>query len=175
MYKSFLSILALSLSIPLSAQGGVHDVEMLNVSPDTNERMVFAPDLLVVDVGDVVTWRAVDRGHNVEFVRNAIPDGVKPFRSGFNKDVSYTFETEGVYVYKCTPHLGMGMVGVVVVGETADFGVIDALRLPKRAKERVQAAADQYAESRVAEMGPESPDLSTVDGSAASEAGPDRS
>ena len=33
-----------------------------------------------------------------------------------SQDVSVTFNTEGVYVYQCTPHLMMAMVGVIQVG-----------------------------------------------------------
>ncbi|NIP22934.1 MAG: hypothetical protein GWO38_03715, partial [Phycisphaerae bacterium] len=46
--------------------------------------------------------------------------GVDRFRSKLNKDVSFTFEKPGIYVYKCTPHYGLGMVGVVVVGDSTD-------------------------------------------------------
>ena len=28
-----------------------------------------------------------------------------------------TFDTPGVYVYQCSPHKSMGMIGIVVVGD----------------------------------------------------------
>ena len=28
-----------------------------------------------------------------------------------------TFDTEGVYLYQCTPHATMGMIAIVVVGD----------------------------------------------------------
>jgi hypothetical protein len=33
-----------------------------------------------------------------------------------SEDISVTFDTEGVYVYECTPHKMMAMVGVIKVG-----------------------------------------------------------
>ena len=46
------------------------------------------------------------------------PDGVTlPKKSKNGKEVSMTFETPGIYYYWCTPHKGMGMIGLVVVGD----------------------------------------------------------
>ena len=36
-----------------------------------------------------------------------------------SKDISVTLDTEGVYVYECTPHAMMAMVGVIKVGDVA--------------------------------------------------------
>lgn len=111
---------ALLVALPVSAHGADVTVEMLNKDSASNARNVFAPGLVQIEPGDTVTWLSSDRGHNVEFVRGAFPEGVAPFRSRLNQDVSYTFEVPGVYVYKCTPHYGMGMVGVVIVGDVPD-------------------------------------------------------
>jgi pseudoazurin len=46
-----------------------------------------------------------------------VPDGAEAFKGEFNQAISVTFETEGVYGYKCLPHYVLGMVGVVVVGD----------------------------------------------------------
>ena len=48
------------------------------------------------------------------------PEGVEKVKSKLSKEFSYTFETEGVYLYLCTPHAGMGMIGLVVVGDSLD-------------------------------------------------------
>ena len=113
------------------------DVAMLNKSSTTKESMVFEPSVVRINVGDTVNWLATDRGHNVEFIKGAVPEGVERFKSPLNKAVSFTFETPGVYMYKCTPHYGMGMIGVVVVGD--DFSNLDTVkdvRYPGRAKKR---------------------------------------
>ena len=39
-----------------------------------------------------------------------------PKKSKNSKEVSMTFEVPGIYYYWCTPHKGMGMIGLVVVG-----------------------------------------------------------
>jgi pseudoazurin len=56
-----------------------------------------------------------DLGHNVEFV--AWPQGfIKPKASKLSEPFTWTFDTPGVYVYLCTPHVKAGMVAIVVVG-----------------------------------------------------------
>ena len=35
--------------------------------------------------------------------------------------MTVTFEKEGVYVYQCSPHLVLAMVGVVAVGEATNL------------------------------------------------------
>lgn len=119
-------------------------IEMFTKHPETNERNVYAPELVQIEPGDTVTWKATDRGHNIEFVTGAVPEGVDRFRSPLNKDVSYSFETPGIYVYKCTPHYGLGMVGVVVVGDpTADLETIRAKNFPGKAAGRIKAILDE--------------------------------
>ena len=89
-------------------------VEMLNKRED-GARMVYSEDITRINVGDTIKWLPTDKGHNVEFI--AGPEGYElPKRSKFNKEVSLTFDTPGVYLYQCTPHKGMGMIALVVVG-----------------------------------------------------------
>ena len=102
-------------------------VEMLN-KRDDGQKMVFSEDVVKVDVGDTIKWLASDKGHNVEFI--AGPDGASlPPKSGLNKDVSLTFEKAGVYLYVCTPHKSMGMIGLVVVGD--DLSNLDKIKKAK--------------------------------------------
>jgi len=79
------------------------------------EIMVFSKKLVKINVGDTVFWKATDKGHNVEFIKGAVPEGVEKFKSPFNKDVEYKFTIPGIYAYWCTPHKSMGMIGFVVV------------------------------------------------------------
>ena len=89
-------------------------VEMLNKLD--KENMVFSIKIAKVDVGDTVFWTAIDKGHNVEFIKGGFPENVEKFKSKFNKDTEYTFTVPGIYAYWCTPHKSMGMIGFVVVG-----------------------------------------------------------
>ena len=98
-------------------------IDMLNKRED-GAKMVYSEDIARVDVGDTITWLPTSKGHNVEF--KAMPDGVDiPKKSKINKEYSYTFETPGIYYYWCTPHKGMGMIGLVIVGE--DTSNVDAV------------------------------------------------
>jgi len=131
---------ALILVLPASASAADTTIQMLNKDPGSKERNIYSPALVQIEPGETVTWVATDRGHNVEFVRGAFPDGVKSFRSTLGKDVSYTFSTPGVYVYKCTPHYGQGMVGIVIVGEAPDnLAEVMAKKYPGKADNRIDA------------------------------------
>ena len=90
-------------------------IEMLN-KRDDGAKMVYSQDIARVAVGDTITWVPTSKGHNVEFV--AGPEGWDlPKKSKNNKEVSITFDVPGIYFYQCTPHKGMGMVALVVVGD----------------------------------------------------------
>ena len=90
-------------------------VEMLNKLG--KDSMVYSKKIVRINVGDTVFWKATDKGHNVEFIKDGIPEGVEKFKSKFNKDTEYKFSVPGIYAYWCTPHKNMGMIGFVVVGD----------------------------------------------------------
>ena len=102
-------------------------VEMLN--KQGKESMVFSEKIVRVNVGDTVFWKATNKGHNVEFIKKGVPEGVEKFKSKFNKDVEYKFNIPGIYAYWCTPHKTMGMIGFVVVGD--DKSNLDAIKAIK--------------------------------------------
>ena len=99
-------------------------IEMLN--KQGKESMVFSEKVVKINVGDTVFWKATDKGHNVEFIKNGVPEGVDKFKSKYNKDIEYKFTIPGIYAYWCTPHKSMGMIGFVVVGD--DKSNIDAIK-----------------------------------------------
>ena len=108
-------------------------VEMLNKRASDNARMVYSEDISRIDVGDTITWVPTSKGHNVQFV--SVPDGVEKIKSKMNAEVSFTFEQEGVYLYLCTPHATMGMIGVVVVGDS-DVNLAEAKKYKFRGKSK---------------------------------------
>ena len=88
-------------------------IDMLN-KRDDGERMVYSQDIAEVELGDTIKWLPTQPGHNVEFV--AGPDGVElPKKSYINREFSMKFETPGIYLYVCSPHSLMGMIGIVIV------------------------------------------------------------
>ena len=89
-------------------------IEMVNrLGKEIN---VYSKKLVNVDAGDTVFWKSVNPGHNVEFIKGGVPEGVEKFKSPYSKDTSYTFKIPGIYAYWCTPHKSMGMIGFVIVG-----------------------------------------------------------
>lgn len=76
----------------------------------------FEPLVAYVQPGESVTWTGMD-SHNVETLSAMIPEGGVEFNTAVGENVTETFDTPGIYVYKCTPHWGTRMGGVVVVGE----------------------------------------------------------
>ena len=110
-----------------SAYAADMTIDMLN-KRDDGEKMVYSVDVAKVDSGDTITWLPTDKGHNVHFI--SAPDGVNKLpKSKLNKEYSYKFEQEGIYLYQCTPHKGMGMIALVVVGDN-----LDNLKTIKKAK-----------------------------------------
>ena len=87
-------------------------IEMLN-KDDAGNKMIYSEELAKVDVGETVTWLPTSKGHNVEMI--ASPNSMK-FKSKNGKEAKITFDQPGIYYYWCTPHKGMGMIGLVVVG-----------------------------------------------------------
>ena len=99
-------------------------IEMLN--KQGKESMVYSQKIVNVNVGDTVFWKATTKGHNVQFMKGGVPEGVEKFKSKMNKDTEYTFTVPGIYAYWCTPHKSMGMIGFVVVG--GDKSNIEAIK-----------------------------------------------
>ena len=102
-----------------------HEIKMLNFSE--SEPMVFEPGFLRIEPGDTVIFKPVDLAHNTETISTMIPDGGQEWLGNINEEVRVTLTTEGVYVYQCTPHLILGMVGVIQVGKPSNLNeVIEA-------------------------------------------------
>ena len=89
-------------------------IEMLNKLG--KEHMVYSEKIVNIEVGDTVFWKSTTPGHNVQFIKGGVPQGVDKFKSKISKDAEYKFEIPGIYAYWCTPHKGMGMIGFVIVG-----------------------------------------------------------
>ena len=106
-------------------------IEMLNKRG--KEKMLYGQDVVKIEVGQTITWTPDSKGHNVQFV--SVPEGVEKVKSKLSKEFSYTFEQEGVYLYVCTPHASMGMIGVVVVGDS-DVNLDEVLDYKLRGKSK---------------------------------------
>ena len=97
--------------------------------------MVFSQKIVKIYVGDKVFWKATNKGHNVEFIKGGVPEGVGKFKSKFNKDVEFKFDVPGIYAYWCTPHKSMGMIGFIVVGnDKSNLESIKSIRFSGKSK-----------------------------------------
>jgi pseudoazurin len=96
------------------AHSADQNIDMLNKSG--REINVYSKKIVNVEVGDTVFWKSVNPGHNVEFIKGGVPEGVEKFKTTYSKDTKYTFKIPGIYAYWCTPHKSMGMIGFVIVG-----------------------------------------------------------
>ena len=132
--KSHALIIAAFLSTPSVADE--FSIEMLNKDSNGN-RMIYSQEVAKVEVGDTVTWLPASKGHNVEMISS--PNKMK-FKSKNSKEAKITFDTPGIYYYWCTPHKGMGMIGLVVVGN--DLSNIDDISSAKaigKSKKKLKA------------------------------------
>ena len=131
MKKIILFLFILFLSQP--SFGADQTIEMLNKLD--KEIMVYSKKIVEVDIGDTVFWKSTKPGHNVEFIKGGVPEGVGKFRSKLSKDTEYKFEVPGIYAYWCTPHKGMGMIGFVVVGnDKSNLGAVKKIKYLGKSK-----------------------------------------
>lgn len=136
--RAGLALLAVALAAaPAAAKE--YQVKMLNKG--TDGLMVFEPAFIKVAPGDTVKFLATTKGHNAESIAGMAPAGTAAFKGKINEEIVVRFTKEGVYGYKCLPHTGMGMVGIVQVGRAANKAEASAAaqKLPGLGKKRMNA------------------------------------
>jgi pseudoazurin len=141
---------ALVATLGLAGAAGAAEVEVRMLNKGTEGVMVFEPALVKVAPGDTVKFVAADKGHNVEAVPTMLPEGAPPFAGKVNEELAITFDKPGVYGYKCKPHYGMGMVGMIVVGEPTNADLAKAATHPGKAKQAFANLFDKLATTTTA-------------------------
>ena len=86
----------------------------------------FEPTVVFIKPGDSVKFTNM-AGHDTVAIEGMIPEGAEPWKSAMNEEFSVTLDKEGAYVYKCTPHVGNGMLGAIVVGKVPPAN-LDAIK-----------------------------------------------
>ena len=138
MMKYFALAAAMFMSTPAFAADLT--IEMLNKDAQ-GKKMVYSEEIARIEVGDTVTWLPTDRGHNVEMISS--PNDLK-FKSKNNKEAKITFEVPGLYLYWCTPHKGMGMIGLVVVGgDTSNADTVAKAKVRGKSKKKLKKLLDE--------------------------------
>ncbi len=106
--KLFLLVLCLSCWLSFNVSAAEHTVKAAGVK--------FDPMFVVLQPGDTVSWTNMI-GHMVETIDQMVPEDAPKLMSELGTDVSFQFDKPGIYVYKCTPHWGARMGGILLVGE----------------------------------------------------------
>ena len=135
---AFLAAAVLAMAGPVAAAD--FEIHMLNKGKDG--AMVFEPAGLKIAAGDSITFIPTDKGHSAELIDGMAPEGAAKFKGALNETIKVTFDKAGAYGVKCTPHLGMGMVAAILVGDgvPANLEAFNAVKLPPKARERMNAA-----------------------------------
>ncbi|MQX95638.1 pseudoazurin [Sinorhizobium medicae] len=132
--KTRMMLLAmLGMAFAGQAHAEEYRVQMLNKAAD-GRIMVFEPAVVRAKPGDTITFVATDRGHNSAVMKGGVPEGAQTWKGKINEEVSVTLSEPGVYMYQCTPHLGMGMIGAIVVGDPANLKAVKAIKYPAKSK-----------------------------------------
>ncbi len=76
------------------------------------------------------------------------------FAGKMNEEVTVTFGQPGIYGIKCKPHYGMGMVGLIIVGDAANADSAKAVVHPGRAKQIFAKLFDRMAADKTAAAQP---------------------
>lgn len=91
----------------------------------TAQALSFSPMVIKIAPGDTVYWDKMAT-HNVHMMDGLIPDGTEAFVSAMSENINRKFDTEGIYIYQCDPHIGAGMGGAVIVGQPVNLDAIKA-------------------------------------------------
>ena len=137
--------LLMSASMTLAAEV---EVKMLNKGAEG--LMVFEPALVKIEPGDTVKFVASDKSHNAETIKGMLPDGATTFTGKMGEDVAVKFDQAGIYGVKCTPHYGMGMVALVVVGNPANEEQAKAVPQIGKAKQVLATLFERLAANKTA-------------------------
>ena len=98
----------------------------------------YSIEVANIGVGDTIEWLPKNEGHNVEFLAGPNMEAL-PESSDLNVHYAITFDLPGVYLYQCTPHGNMGMLGLIVVDNNFDnLSNIEEVELSRVAKSVLQ-------------------------------------
>ncbi len=117
-----------------SLQAPAQQIHVVNA-----EARIFNPDVIYVKPGDNVRFVNMTSHDAVsinqvplpdgQVFEGMLPEGAEGWKSKMGNDFTLEMDIEGVYPYVCIPHIGFGMVGVIVVGEPVNVdAAMDAAR-----------------------------------------------
>ena len=110
------SVIFILLLSNISFGSETYIVKMLSNSEQGS--MVFEPAFIKINKGDSITFEMTDAGHNAVTV--AAPNDSIPFDTEYKPSTTVQFDTNGLYLYKCTPHAMMAMAGLIQVSDASN-------------------------------------------------------
>ncbi|MFC3568871.1 pseudoazurin [Paracoccus sp. TOH] len=142
--KRSLTLAAALAFLAVPALAADHQVQMLNKGADG--AMVFEPAFVQAEVGDTITFVPTDKSHDVASLPGMLPEGVAEFESKLNEQYVLTVDKPGLYAVKCKPHLPMGMVALIQAGgDASNYDAVAGGKLPKKARQRMDAQLEKVA------------------------------
>jgi pseudoazurin len=128
----------LMIALAMPALGKTVEVKMLNKGTQGGF-MVFEPAFVKIAPGDSVSFVPADPTHDAVSLPDMTPPGAQPFIGKLGQPLTVKFTAEGLYGYKCVPHVSMGMVGLIQVGQATNkaAAAAAAARLPGLAKTKM--------------------------------------
>ena len=118
--KPLFTIFTFVCTLVLSSNSFAKTIQIVFTANDS-----YSVEIARIDVGDTIEWIPENEGHNVEFI--AGPEMASlPKKSEIDEVHSIIFRMPGVYLYGCTPHANMGMLGLIIVGN--DFHNIEKVK-----------------------------------------------
>lgn len=116
----------------LGSNAATIEIKMKNNGADGV--MTFEPGFIKAQPGDTIVFVPTDRAHNSTAI--LVPAGAKEWKGKMDEKLSVKLEKEGIYMFKCDPHVPMGMVGVIQVGKPGNLAA---------AKEKADALSKTFA------------------------------
>ena len=118
--RYFLTLFSLITFLTFSEFSSAETIQILFTEDDS-----YSIEVAHIAVGDTIKWLPKNEGHNVEFIAGPEMHSL-PAKSEINEVHTVIFKVPGVYLYGCTPHMNMGMLGLIIVGN--DFHNLEKIK-----------------------------------------------
>ena len=109
------------LSLLILSKAGFAETIQIEFTEDD----AYSIQVAHINAGDTIEWLPKNEGHNVEFFGGPDMSSMPP-TSEMEESHTVVFKASGIYLYGCTPHADMGMLGLVIVDN--DFHNLNAIK-----------------------------------------------
>ena len=117
--KKSLSLISVAAFTFITSCAFGEDFEVTMLNQGTDGVMVFEPSVLKISVGDTVTFKPTNPGHNSASIAGMIPAGASSWDGSMSQEVKVTFTEEGTYGLVGSEMCIRDRVGVIAVGDAS--------------------------------------------------------